>query len=125
MINANTVRAAWKRLCPEKGAATLRVRAASPGPTGWTFTDYALKHVHRQASAKYDPAGEPQADADRATFQVWQDDLDAAGAPAPRKSDLIVQGGVTYEVDREPQGLFSGAACHVCECTKAGPGAAP
>lgn len=113
----------WRTISPTAAAATLRVRSAAPaGGGGWTYTDYALTHAARGPLERYQSAGNPDADADHAPFQIWADDLALVGAPVPRRHDLIVQSGATYEIDEVTNALFD--AVYLCETTKAGPGVA-
>jgi len=123
VINSARVRDLWRRLCPSAAPATYRVRGTPKDEGGWNYTDYALTHVARETLERYQPAGGAEATADRAKLQVWADDLAAVSAPAPKRHDLIVQGGVTYEIDRVGDYLFD--AVYIVFGTKAGPGDAP
>lgn len=124
MITAARMRDAWKRLCPSAAPATYRVRGLPLNPGGWAYADFSLTHVARGPLERYEPAGDPEATADTAMMQVWQDDLDEAGMTVvPKRHDLIVQSGTTYVVDSVGDFLFD--AVHLVYVVKAGPGGAP
>lgn len=87
-------------------AATLGVRQAP----GATFASYALTHATlHPASRRYDAP--PALGQQTLSVVVWQDDLDAAGAPAPKVSDRIVfaSPAVTYLIEGVDSHLIDSA----------------
>src|SRR6185369_187805 len=85
VLDAAAMSDAGMRISPTAAPATYRVRGAALLAGGGTFTNYALTHVARGELSRYDGAGQPEADADTATVQIWTDDLTAAGAPPPKR----------------------------------------
>lgn len=123
MLGANRVRRIWKRIGVRISPATYRVRGALDPNGGYTFTDYALTHVDGGELRRYDSAGAPDATADSNLLIVYRDDLDRVGAPIPRRHDLMVWSGRTYEIQSVVNTLFD--QVFTCQVIAAGPGDAP
>lgn len=85
MINKNIIRSRLKSLIPGREAVTLRSRQ-----DGDAFTDYSTFAYKKGLGSDVD-VGEPLMTATlKARWSILQADLDAASAPAPKASDLIV-----------------------------------
>lgn len=89
MLNRATTRRLWSSTFPKTETVVLRSRSAADQST---FADYAVGHAKQRPVA-----GEPSVlggtliEDVRCTWQVWQDALDAANAPAPKEGDAVVQ----------------------------------
>lgn len=118
-LNTYTTRTLWRSLAPTKGQATLRLRRASPLID--QFDEYALGHAEKMTrSTQEEGQGDLSvAGTESAIFVVWQDDLDAAGAPrAPLPNDIIAWSatGAEYMVE----GVVNGVLTNTwnCRCVK-------
>jgi hypothetical protein len=94
----------WRRVVPSdvRFAVTLRSRDLSNDAVA-AFTDYALTHAKlRTSDIAEDQEGGAVVDGySSASWLVWQDDLDAAGAPDPKVGDEVVQSdGTRWRVTR-------------------------
>lgn len=116
MLNRYTTRTIWRSCSPETEAVTLRVRG--DGDQSAEYTDYALYHVEVGHARGDEQAagGMVVAGLRSRRFSVWQDDLDAASAPAPKVGDLLTRSrdGSEWVIQAVENGLFENG--FGCEC---------
>ncbi len=110
MLDRYETRDLWYDTFPETETVTLRSRSAADQSS---FTDYVIGHAKQRPidSAPADLGGTLVEDV-RCLWQLWQDALDGAGAPAPREGDAVVQTladgetTVTWYVERLKNKMF-------------------
>lgn len=114
MLNRANTRNVFQRVWPGSEAVTLYVRVA-PGSTFSPTGGYSLARARRKPDTRSD--GMPALAEQELEWGVWQADLDAAGAPAPKVNDVIQDGdGVRWSVDRVSRHLFGN---HFrCQCVR-------
>lgn len=108
MLSPYHTRNIWRRVCPGISACTLRVRSSADQSA---FTSYSLYHARQEPLSRVDvPLGGNLITDETAPWLIWQDDLDAAGAPVPKIGDEISQSvaGVTvvWEITAVDTELF-------------------
>lgn len=115
MLSRLTTRRVWATTFPDVETVTLRSRSSADQSA---FTDYTIGHAkQRPIDDAPAPLGGSLVEDNRCLWQLWQDALDAAGAPAPKEGDAIVQTlpdatQVTWHVERLRHKLFGN--CHDC-----------
>ena len=115
MMNKLAYRTAWRGLIPGMEAVTLRARGSSDSAA--SYTSYSLPRAKRwpdEATAQQ--AGAAETYLPRVRFQLWQESLDAASAPAPKVGDLIVDAeSVTWVVQQVTRKLMDNVFDCSCE----------
>lgn len=102
MLSRDNVRDLWERLVPEDARETVTLRSRQAGGFQSEFSDYTVEQVRLKRLGKQDLDLVDARLAHRYRVGLlWQELLDAAGAPDPKPRDQIVSAaGVTYSVDR-------------------------
>lgn len=91
MLSKYNTRAVWRTCSPGLETVTLRSRGASDAAA--IYTSYTLTHVQveRMSFSEGVTSGVVQTRLKRRLFSIFADDLEEAGAPAPKVGDVIVQ----------------------------------
>lgn len=91
MLNRYTTGTVWLTTFP--GVETVVLRSRDPADQS-RFTDWSIPHAkQRPIEGDPSPLGGTGAlvEDTRCLWQLWQDALDAAGAPQPKEGDAVVQ----------------------------------
>ena len=117
MLSKYNTKSVWRTSSPGLESVTFRSRGSAA--TAATYTDYTLHHVQveRISFSEGTMSGVVQTRLKKRLFSIFADDLDDAGAPAPKVGDVIVQtadGSSEWSVQEVGEALFGNE--YPCTC---------